>query len=82
MKSHELAKLLLTLPDLPIATQAMNHTYASLGDTFSHGSLKVGLLKHYSGEHIVIGDISKKNINKPNWYITEMYLGDAPDEWR
>lgn len=82
MNSHELAKILLSLPDLPVATHANNHTYASYGDRGSHGPLKVGLLKHYSGDHIVIGDISKRNINKPNWYVTEMFHGDAPEEWR
>jgi len=81
VNSHELAKLLLTLPNLPVATHAKNNTYSSGGDVGSHGPLKVGLLKHYSGDHIVIGDISKRNINKPNWYVTEMYYGDAPDEW-
>lgn len=81
MKSHDLAKLLLTLPNLPVATHAHNHTYSSHGDAGSHGKLKVGLLKHYSGDHIVIGDISKLNINKPNWYVTEMFHGNAPEEW-
>ena len=81
MNSHDLAKLLLTLPDLPIATHANNHTYASGGDTRSHGPLKVGLLKHYSGEHIVLGNISKRNLNAPNWYVTQMFHGDAPEEW-
>ena len=81
MNSHELADILLDLPDLPIATHALNYTYASYGDSFSHGSLKIGLLKHYSGDHIIIGDISKRNLNKPNWYITEMFYGDAPEEW-
>lgn len=81
MKSHELARLLLTLPDLPVATHAHNHTYSSGAQENSHGPLKVGLLAHYSGKHIVIGDISKRNINAPNWRITEMYHGDAPEEW-
>lgn len=75
--SHALAKLLLSLPDLPVATHANNHTFAEVSD----GKVSVGLLRHYSGQHIVIGNISKRNLNKPNWYITEMYLGDAPEEW-
>lgn len=82
MRSHELAHLLLTLPDLPVATHAHNHTYSGGGDAGSHGPLKVGLLKHYSGEHIVIGNISRRNINAPNWCVTEMFYGDAPAEWR
>lgn len=78
MNSHELANLLLAFPDRPVATHANNHTYMSGGDT---DVLKVGLLKHYSGEHIVIGNISKRNINAPNWYVTEMLYGEAPEEW-
>lgn len=81
MNSHELARLLLTLPDLPVATHAHNHTYASLEDAGSHGPLKVGLLEHCAGQHIVIGDISKLNINYPNWWVVTMFHGDAPQEW-
>ena len=81
MNSHELARLLLTFPDLPVATHAMNNTYASYGNRISHGPLKIGLMHHYSGDHIVIGDISKKQLNPPNWYIKEMLVGDAPERW-
>jgi len=56
---------------LPVATEAMGHIYASKGDRPSHGLLRVCLLKHYSGYHILIGNPSKMNINKPNWYIVE-----------
>lgn len=80
--AHELARLLLTLPDLPVATHAMNNTYMSNVDKNSHGALKVGRLENYEDRPcIVIGDISKRNINKPNWYISEMYFGEAPEEW-
>lgn len=81
MKSHELARLLLTFPDLPVATHAHNHTYKSAIDLHSHGPLKVGLLHTYGGDHIAIGDISKRNINGPNWHITKMLFGEAPEEW-
>jgi hypothetical protein len=81
VNSHELARLLLTLPDLPVATHAMNHTYCSGSDAEACGPLKVGRLHHYSGDHIVIGDILKRQINPPNWYVTEMFFGDAPEEW-
>lgn len=81
MLSHELAKILLENDNLPIATHAMNNTYASNGDSISHGKCKVGILKHYSGLHIVIGDISKRNMNKPNWHVIDMIYGDAPEEW-
>ena len=84
MNSHDLARLLLSLPDLPVATHALNHTYCSSesADAITHGKLKVGRLKHYVGDHVVIGDISKRNINGPNWRVVEMWLGDAPEEWR
>jgi len=81
MNSHELAKLLLTLPDLPVATHANNHTYKSGNDVNSHGQLKVGLLETYGGQHIVIGNMSRMNINKPNWFISSMLHGEAPQEW-
>ena len=82
MNSHELARILLEQPDMPVATHSNNHTYSSKGDACTHGKLKIGLLKHYSGDHIVIGNISKMNINKPNWYVEKMIHGDAPKEWR
>ena len=81
MNSHKLARLLLTLPDLPVATHAHNHTYMSETDGGSHGPLKVGRLHTYGGDHIVLGDISRRKINAPNWYVTEMMHGDAPEEW-
>lgn len=81
MQSHELARLLLTLPNLPVATQALNHTYMSSTDASTHGPLKIGLLHTCGGDHIVIGDISKRQINPPNWFVTEMLHGDAPEEW-
>jgi hypothetical protein len=78
MLSHELAAILLASPNLPIATHANNHTYMSSVDAVSHGTLKVGLLHTYGGNHIVVGDISKRDINGANWYITDMIHGDAP----
>lgn len=81
ISSHELAKILLAQPNMPVATHANNHTYAGHGDRDSHGPLKVGILHHYSGQHIVIGNISKKQINPPNWYVVDMIHGSAPDNW-
>jgi hypothetical protein len=81
MNSHELAKILLANPDLPIATHANNHTYMSSTDRTSHGPLKVGFLESYGGRHVAIGNISKMNINKPNWYVSEMINGDIQEEW-
>ena len=81
MKSHDLARLLLNFPDLPIAVHALNHTYLSAANQLSHGPIKVGMLNSYAGDHIVIGNISKKNINPPNYSISKMLHGEAPDEW-
>jgi hypothetical protein len=81
VNTHELARLLLSLPDLPVATHARNETYGSAMDASSCGPLKIGLLKTYVGDHIVIGDISRMNLNAPNWFVSEMLHGDAPWEW-
>ena len=72
MNSHELARLLLALPDLPVATHANNHTYMSGINTRTHEPLKVGRLHTYGGDHIVIGNIMHLEINPPNWYVVEM----------
>jgi catabolite regulation protein CreA len=81
MLSHDLAKILLDSPNLPIATHAKNHTYMSGIDAESHGVCKVGLLHTYGGDHIIVGNISKRNINGVNWHVTNMIHGDAPQEW-
>jgi len=73
MTTHELAKLLLTLPDLPVATSAKGHLYIGATDSGSHGSLKVGRLHTYAGDHIVIGE--SVNDNRPNWYVAEVLHG-------
>jgi hypothetical protein len=71
---EDLIKILQKLPPtLPIATHANNHTYMSGNDD---GSLKVALLKTYGGDHIIIGNFYKRNLNKPNWYITEVFEGE------
>jgi len=41
MTSHELANLLLSFPDMPVATHAHGHTYHSVDHRTSHGPLKV-----------------------------------------
>jgi hypothetical protein len=81
MNSHELARLLLTLPDLPVATHALGRCYFSGSDDRSHGPLKIGLAHHYAGDCLLIGDISRKQINPPNWYVKDMLIGEAPDQW-
>lgn len=83
MTSRELARILLNHTEMPVATHANNHTYMSSVDAQSHGPLKVGILKVAGDiDHIIIGNISKKNINKPNWYVTQMINGEASEEWR
>ncbi len=79
MTSHELARLLLALPDLPVATHAHGHTYMS--GSIGVGLVKIGRMRTPIGDHLVLGNITKRNINPPNWYITEMLHGDAPEEW-
>jgi hypothetical protein len=76
MTSHELAKKLLELPDLPIATHADNNTYMSLEDKrFGIENCNIGLLESYLGQHIVIGNFYHADINKPNWYVSKMFYG-------
>lgn len=78
MKSHDLARLLLELPNLPIATHAHNHTFSSIGDRFAHGDCKVGLLAHYSGDHIIIGDFQANYRNGDNWKVVSNFVnGDG-----
>lgn len=77
MMSHDLARLLLEQPDLPIATHANNHTYMSKADAGSHGSVRVGLLHTYGGEHIIIGNFYKMDLNGSNWHVTKMIHGKA-----
>ena len=79
MLSHELATLLLANPNLPIATYALGHTYMSGIDQYAHGPLKLGILETYGGQHIVVGDIPRKKINYPNWWISSAIYGDIHD---
>lgn len=72
MNSHELARVLLDNPDMPISTFANNHYQTD-------NRLGVGLL---NTGHVIIGNMSKKLINHPNGYITKMITDDIPDEWR
>lgn len=74
MTSHQLARILLSEPDLPVATHADNNTA-------HRDEIRVGILHQNDGDRIVIGNMSKKNLNRPNWYITRMITGDLPEEW-
>jgi hypothetical protein len=57
VSSHELARILLANEDLPIAVHVSGHTYSSKADAVSHGPLEIGILRHYAGRHIVIGNM-------------------------
>lgn len=57
MTSHELARRLLELPDLPVSTHANNHTYEDAGPW--GGKLKVRLAKDWNGiQSVRIGNLS------------------------
>lgn len=60
LTSHQLAKLLLKQPNLPIVTHAHHHT------TAHDDTIRVGLLKTYAGERVVIG-----NFNPDGSFITD-----------
>ncbi len=63
MTSHELARLLLTGPDLPVATHANNHTYNSEDHSDSHGKLKVDVyVSNYGTKSVCIGNQYKKDL--------------------
>jgi hypothetical protein len=80
MTSHELARRLLSLPDLPVATAANNHVYASVEDRQSHGPLNIGRLEHYSGDYIVIGNVDETTWPKwGNWHVAELYPEPSTD---
>lgn len=74
MKVKELIAILETVDgNLPVATAANNHEYFSsdAADGISHGKLKVSVAYHYGGTHVLIGNQWRKDLNSPNWYITE-----------
>jgi 1-acyl-sn-glycerol-3-phosphate acyltransferase len=70
MTAHQLARRLLELPNLPVATSALGNIYFSV-DRLAQGDLWLGRMHHYAGPHLVIG--SFVNDNKPNWYLTERF---------
>jgi hypothetical protein len=78
MNSHDLARLLLTLPDLPVASVASGHIYSSVSGAVSHGPLAVTRLRHYAGDHIMIGNSGMGIPTKPggNWWIAETFYAE------
>lgn len=78
MNAHELAKILLDGPDLPIATHANNHT--ADGDN----TMRVTVMRVFGGDaNVCIGNLSRRHVNYPNEYvITEIDGGEKlPDNW-
>lgn len=81
MTSHELAKLLLEHPDLPVATHALNFT--NVPDRWN-GAINVGIMETPNREQwIIIGDFSRKKINYPNEYIVQVLASKhpIPEDW-
>jgi hypothetical protein len=79
MTTHELARLLLSYPDLPVAITAMGHTYSEEMHRGSRGPLEIGTMKSYVGDHIVVGDMLQHSNNYPNSYITHVLYPVAKD---
>jgi hypothetical protein len=72
MNSHELANLLLSMPDLPVGLSVNHHDYFSDTDEISHGSMDIILANHYAGDHIVIGNVDKEFFNCGNWSVKKL----------
>ena len=70
MNSHNLAKILLTLPDIPMATHADGHDWFS-----SEGDLIVGMAKRWDGDFIMVGNMGRMDLNSPNWYLSRVLYG-------
>ena len=57
MKVKQLIEILKTVNgELPIAVHANNHTYESGVWNDEDKSTKISLMKHYAGDHILIGN--------------------------
>jgi len=75
MNSHELAKILLSAPDMPIATHAMGQTYMSENHD---DSVCVAVLRTcYGKSHMCIGNMNTALINGSNWRITSVVHGNV-----
>lgn len=56
-------------PDSPVATHANNHTFAS---RIGSGVVRVCRLETYGGPHVLIGNVSRRALNPPNWYVSDV----------
>lgn len=74
MNSHDLARILLSKPNLPIATHANNHTYESGENRDSHGPLNVALAEGCNGnKYMLIGNFNKERFDCHNERVVEEY---------
>lgn len=72
MKSHDLARMLLDAPDLPIAFAAMGHMYASDCHLKTHGPIGIGIVETRFGPHIVVGNEHDTSGRNENFNISEV----------
>lgn len=77
MTAHELARILLAGPDLPVATTG--HPYLSKAHNVSHGALMVGILQSYAGPHVIIGNMLETLAAncKPNMWLESVIAPES-----
>lgn len=87
MKIRTVADLIEVLakcdPKMLVATHANNHEYIVGKDERTLGRLRVGLLRSSEGPHVIIGNISRRALNPPNWYVEHELDGggEIPHDW-
>ena len=80
MNVSELIKILEKCPqDVDVISHANNHTALHGGEC----RLRVALMDTYAGPRICIGNMSRRNVNKPNEFIVEELddFSRLPDDW-
>lgn len=66
MRSHDLARRLLHLPDMELTTTANGQQFTHDVDCYSHGAFKIERIVHYAGGHrLAVGNGLKDET--PNW---------------
>jgi len=56
--------------DLPLAIH-YSHTWIYQEHRKTHGPIRVALLKTDKGHHLLIGNIGRRAINPPNWFVVK-----------
>lgn len=79
MRSHDLARFLLALPDLPVATHACNHSDFALEHDPTR--MRVTLCRHYTEPHVMIGYVTRRKLNFPNYWITDSLGAPLANDW-